>query len=130
MLRSSILAYPVQVNLSGHPTRVLGLGLYDHPQLKGGGLALAFESRLTRGDGTLRCLHRHTTVFEHAALVALTTIRSRLGVLSWYLKSSDLKKPGERAPQAKNLPWLYDGRQEVTLQVAPSAMCAGGVSGG
>lgn len=125
---SILLALAVSVNLSAPPTRVLGLAIFEDPDLKAG-LALAFESRLTPGDGTLRCLHRRDMVFEHAALAALTTIRLRLGVLRWYLKSNDLKHPNEKAPQAKNLPWLHDLRHDVTLKVVPSVMSTGGMSG-
>ncbi len=124
MLHLCFLALAVHVNLSGHPTRVLGAGIFLGPELKGGGFAIAYESRLTSGDGALRCLHRRNTVFEHAALVALTTIRLRLGVLKWYLKAGELKKPCEKAPQAN--PWLNDRQHDVALHVAPSAMCASG----
>ena len=132
MLHLCFLALAVHVNLSGHPTRVLGVGIYSDPELKGGGFAIAYESRLTSGDGALRFLNRRKPMFEQAALVALTTIRLRLGVLKWHLKAGELKKTCEKAPQAN--PWLnnrqHDVELQVELQVAPSVICVGGASGG
>lgn len=107
----------------------LGLGVYGGEDAKDG-CALAFQSALVSGDGSLKFNYRSTQVSKDATRVALTAVRIRASVLKWHLGLDRALQVHRSVPHSVYTPWLYrQDDKDIAMNVTPSVLISNGASG-
>lgn len=107
---------------------VLGIGVYGKGLHEG--CAMAYQSALVYGDGSLKLGFRSTQISEDAIRVASTAVRIRASVLKWHLGlDHDMQRLHPSVPTGTYRPWLYrQDDKDLSMNITPATVISDGAS--